>query len=301
MKKVKPFLLALFYLGSALLLSGCDWALLNPKGLIAVDQKNILVTSTVLMLIVVIPVIIMSFVFAWRYRESNTKATYSPNWSHSTTLEILWWSVPCLIILALGTITWYSSHRLDPYKPLVSENERPLTIQVIALEWKWLFIYPEQNIATINFVQFPAGVPVNFLITAEGPMNSFHIPQLAGQIYAMAGMQTKLHIMADEPGEYAGLSANFSGDGFSDMKFTAKATSKEAFAEWVKEAKQSPNKLTAVAYNELIKPSQKHSAQYFSSVNQQIYPVVVMKTMMPMPLTDNETTIAHHKVGQKHD
>src|SRR5579883_866864 len=221
--KIRQVLSTVTCLGFALLLTGCKLTMLEPKGIIATDEKHILLTSALLMLIVVIPVIILTFAFAWRYRESNTKATYSPEWSHSTLLEVICWSVPCLIIVILSVITWQSSHRLDPYKPL-AEDSKTLTIQAISLEWKWLFIYPDQNIATVNYVQFPVGVPVRFLISAEGPMNSFQIPQLAGQIYAMAGMQTKLHLMADEPGDYQGLSTNFTGDGFSDMTFTARAT-----------------------------------------------------------------------------
>lgn len=290
MQKVRHIFLALFYLGIALLLSGCQFAVLNPKGIIAADEKNILITSSVLMLLVVVPVIILTFVFAWRYRETNTKATYSPKWSHSTTLEIICWAIPCLIILALGVITWNSTHRLDPYKPLTIKNVKPITIQAIALEWKWLFIYPEQNIATINFVQIPIGVPIQFLISAEGPMNSFQIPQLAGQIYAMAGMQTKLYLIANEEGHYQGVSANFSGEGFSEMQFNVRASSQKQFEQWIKTAKQSPEKLTMAAYNKLIEPSKKLPVKLYSFANQNIFETVVMKSMMPMPMTDETDT-----------
>jgi len=267
--------------GIALLLSGCKFVLLDPKGMIAADEKRIMLTSILLMLIVVLPVIFLAFAIAWRYRESNKHATYAPEWSHNLLLEIIWWSIPCAIIATLATITWISSHRLDPYKPLAVKGE-PLEIDVIALRWKWLFIYPKQTIATVNFIQFPVNVPVRFMITAEGPMNSFQIPQLGGQIYAMAGMQTKLHLIANAVGDYDGISANFSGDGFSDMKFIARVTTKAQFDQWVKTVKQSKATLTSDAYNQLVVPSIKHPQQSFSAVNKTIFETVVMKTMMPM-------------------
>jgi len=284
--KSRHILLGILFFVAALSLSGCKFALLDPKGIIAADEKNIMITSVWLMSIVIVPVIILTFVFAWRYRAGNTKAKYTPDWSHSTVLELIWWSVPCIIIAILATITWKSTHELDPYKPLAVNNSKPITIQAIALEWKWLFIYPEQNIATINFVQFPAGVPVTFLITAEGPMNSFQIPQLAGQIYAMAGMQTKLNLIANAEGDYAGISANFSGDGFAGMKFTARASSQAQFDQWVKSVKQSPDKLTMAAYHRLVQPSENNRIQQFSAANSKIFEMAIMKSMMPMSMKD---------------
>lgn len=287
MHKIRRLLLTTMSFGLMLLLSGCKLALLDPKGIIAADEKHILVTATLLMLIIVIPVVIMTFAIAWRYRESNTKAVYSPNWSHSTLLEIIWWSVPCAIIVVLATITWTSTHRLDPYRPLASDS-KPITIQAIALEWRWLFIYPEQNIATINFVKIPVNTQVRFLVSAEGPMNSLQIPQLAGQIYAMAGMQTKLHLIADSEGEYRGLSTNFSGDGFSSMNFAVHVTSQEQFNDWVKTVKKTPDHLTVSAYREIAKPTEDKSVKYFASASEQIFAAVSMKSMMPMPLQDEE-------------
>ncbi len=281
MIKLRQSCFAISLFVAMLLLSGCKLVLLDPKGMIASAEKHILITSVLLMSIIVIPVIMLTFVIAWRYREGNTKATYSPNWSHSTLLEIIWWSIPCIIIGILAVITWISSHQLDPYKPLTSK-EKPLVIQAMALEWKWLFIYPEQKIATVNFVQFPVGVPVQFQITAEGPMNSFQIPQLAGQIYAMAGMKTKLHLMADEPGDYSGLATNFSGDGFSEMKFVARVSSRSEFDQWVKTVKQSPDKLTQTKYDHLIKRSEKDPVHFFSFSEDDIFETAVMKSMMPM-------------------
>src|SRR5579885_452134 len=190
------------------LLSGCELAVLNPKGVIAAQEVKIMLISAALMLIVVLPVIFLALFFSWRYREGNRNAKYAPEWAHSTVLELIWWSIPCAIIAILGIITWHSSHTLDPFRPLNAAGKtQTMTIQAIALEWKWLFIYPEQNIATINYLQIPAGVPVRFEITSEGPMNSLLIPQLAGQVYAMAGMQSRLHLIADEVGDYQGFSS----------------------------------------------------------------------------------------------
>lgn len=265
-----------------LLLNGCKAVILNPHGMIAADEKRLIIIATVLMLIVVIPVIIMTFGFAWKYRESNTKAKYTPNWSHSTILEIIWWAIPCVIIAILATITWETTHELDPYKPL-SVSGKPITIEVVALDWKWLFIYPEQNIATVNFIQFPVHVPINFKITSDAPMNSFMIPALGGQIYAMAGMQTQLHLIADEEGTYNGMSVSFSGPGFSDMKFLAKASSLEEFNQWVATVKQSPQKLDQETYGVLAKPSEKNKVEYYSSVPNKFYDDLIMKFMMPMP------------------
>ncbi len=282
MIKLKKLSAIVFASVLPLLLSGCKAVMLDPKGIIASQEKYIILFSAALMLIVVIPVILLTLIFSWRYREENIKATYAPEWAHSLFLEIIWWSIPCVIIVVLGAVTWISSHRLDPYRPLVATN-KPITIEVIALRWKWLFIYPEQNIATINFIQFPVNVPVRFLITSEGPMNSFQIPQLGGQIYAMAGMQTKLHLMADTEGDYQGLSSNFSGDGFSGMKFIAKASTPEAFNRWVKSVKKSQASLTVEVYRQLLVPRSEVPVRYYSPINKDIFNHVVMKGMMPMP------------------
>lgn len=281
MNKLRSALLALLTFGLTLSMGGCKIAVLDPKGIIAADEKQVMITAVCLMLLVVIPVILLNFFFAWRYRASNTKATYKPEWSHSTILEIICWTVPCIIIGVLGALTWITSHQLDPYKPLDSKV-KPLIVQVVAMDWKWLFIYPAQNIATVNYLQLPVNVPVRFLITADAPMNAFQIPQLAGQIYAMPGMQTKLNIMASETGSYSGFSANISGDGFSGMKFIAKVTSQDEFNRWVKSVKKAPAKLTQKMYDQLAKPSENDPVQYFSFAQKDIYNGIIMKYMMPM-------------------
>jgi len=264
----------------ALLLSGCNMALLDPKGAIGMEQKSLIMTATWLMLIVVVPVIIMTFLFAWKYRASNKNATYSPNWSHSNKIEFVVWTIPCIIIVILGTLTWKSTQALDPRNPLPSEN-KPLVIEAISLDWKWLFIYPEQGIATVNEIAFPANVPVQFKVTSGSVMNSFFIPQLGSQIYAMAGMQNQVHLIANEEGVYKGMSANYSGKGFSGMKFTATATSADKFDEWVMKVKQSAKGLQMADYEQLAKPTENNAVEYFSSVKSDLYQDIINKYMDP--------------------
>lgn len=257
--------------------------LLDPKGLIAADEKNIMLTALFLMLTVVIPVIVLTLVFAWRYRSSNAKAVYRPEWAHSTLIEVICWSIPGIIIAILAGITWVSSHELDPYRPIVINQKQPMVIQAIALDWKWLFIYPDEKIATVNFVQFPTDTPIKFVITSEGVMNSFLIPQLAGQIYAMAGMEATQYLVAETSGDYMGFSANFSGAGFSDMKFVARASSTDDFKKWVTSVKQlSTQPLTMINYKLLAKPSSRHPVTYYSLVKDNIFEKIVMQNMMPI-------------------
>jgi cytochrome o ubiquinol oxidase subunit 2 len=226
------------------------------------------------MLLVVIPVIAMTLVFAWKYRASNPRATYAPNWAYSRRIELVTWGLPCIIVAILATLAWRSTHELDPYRPLVA-SEQPIVIDVVALDWKWLFIYPQQGIATVNEVAFPVGVPVSFRITSESVMNSFFIPRLGSQVYAMPGMQTQLHLMADQPGSYDGISANFSGSGFSDMKFTAKATSAAGFQDWLAQVRKSPNSLGPQDYSALSGRSSKHPVRYFAAVDPTLYDGIV--------------------------
>lgn len=267
----------------ALLLTGCNSAILNPKGQIGQDEKTLLITAVVLMLLVVIPVIVMTIVFAWKYRASNTKARYEPNWSHSTAIEVVVWSIPCLIILVLAVLTWRSSHALDPFKPLESDV-KPVTIEAVALDWKWLFIYPDQGIATVNEIAFPVNTPVNFKITSDTVMNSFFIPQLGTQIYAMAGMETKLHLIANEPGDFAGISANYSGHGFSKMRFTARATADQAgFDAWVAKVKAAPQSLQAAEFQALAanhNDKDVYPVTYYASVQNGMFKSLIDKYMM---------------------
>lgn len=283
----------------ASLLNGCDNALLNPKGQVGLDERNLIITSTLLMLIVVIPVIIMTLWFAWRYRASNTKATYLPNWEHSTKIEIVLWAVPCIIIFALSVITWNSSHELNPSKPLQS-TEKPLVIDVVALDWKWLFFYPEQGVATVNEIAFPVNVPVEFHITSGTVMNSFFIPQLGSQIYAMGGMDNKLNLIANEKGTFPGISANYSGIGFSAMKFNAIVGTKDDFNAWINKVKQSPTSLDLTAYNTLSQLTAEEKSPHYEP---KVYPVTYFSSFKPHLFTDimisSRDGIAIEKVGEK--
>lgn len=255
---------------------------LHPKGEIAQQQFNLIMFTTLLSSLVVVPVFALTFYIVWKYREGTpkAKANYRPDWDGHRGLEAAWWLIPFALITILAVITWRTSHTLDPYKPLAG-SAKPITIQVIALQWKWLFLYPEQNIASVNHVQLPVGRPVNFEITADAPMNSFWIPQLAGQVYAMSGMETKLHVRADKIGTYHGSSANISGEGFADMTFIARASSQADFDTWVATAKRSHNKLSIEAYNALAEPSKKTPVITYASTDKHLYDTVMMKYMGP--------------------
>ncbi|MEO6513371.1 MAG: ubiquinol oxidase subunit II [Candidatus Saccharimonadales bacterium] len=262
------------------LLAGDNVAVLRPAGIVAEKQRNLLLFAGVLSLIVILPVFLLTFFIAVRYREGNTKARYTPEWDHHPLLETLWWGIPIAIIVVLAVVTWRSSHDLDPTKALVS-SQHPLTIQVVALQWKWLFIYPEQHIASINYVQFPVDRPVTFRITSDAPMNSFWIPQLGGQIYAMSGMSTQLHLMANRAGNYNGSSANLSGSGFADMKFMAHASSEAEFNNWVNTTQKVPDTLNATTYDVLARPNIAAAPFSYNVSDSALYDTIVMKYMMP--------------------
>lgn len=274
--RYKRIILRAGLLMSALMLSGCQFALLDPKGQIGVEVKELIITALFLMLIVVIPVILMTVYFAYKYRASNTQEEYEPEWSHSTKIELVVWTIPIIIIAILATITWRSTHHLEPSNPIVHE-EQTMTIEVVSLDWKWLFIYPDYDIATVNYVAFPKDVPIKFKITSDNIMNSFFIPRLGSQIYAMPGMVTRLHLIADEAGEYKGIAASFSGDGFSDMKFTANALeTRDEFAQWVENVKAQPQTMHSFAdYRVLAQPSIAEPVSYYSSVPHDLFTQVV--------------------------
>ncbi|GBQ71724.1 cytochrome o ubiquinol oxidase subunit II [Ameyamaea chiangmaiensis NBRC 103196] len=265
-------------MGSTLLLAGCDWDLMDPKGTIGLQEKSLIITSTIAMLLVVVPVCIMTLVFAWQYRAGNRTSEYLPKWSHSNKIEVAVWTIPSIIILFLGVITYQTCHSLDPYKPLPEgASAKPLNVEVVALDWKWLFIYPDQGIATVNQLAMPVNTPVNFNITSDSVMNSFFIPRLGSMIYAMAGMQTQLHLSATEAGDYLGESANFSGRGFSDMKFHALAMSDTDFNAWVEKVKASSEQLDNADYSKLAAPSEANPVEYFSHVEPGLFNGIVAK------------------------
>jgi cytochrome o ubiquinol oxidase subunit 2 len=275
----------------ALLLAGCNMVLLHPSGAVASQQGHLIVASTVLMLLIVVPVIALTGIFAWRYRHSNSEATYTPDWDHSTQLELVIWAAPLLIIIALGALTWISSHTLDPYRPLrrvdasrtAAATVKPLTIEVVALDWKWLFIYPEQGIAVVNEVAAPVDVPINFKITASSVMNSFFVPALAGQIYAMPGMQTQLNAVINSSGDYEGFSANYSGAGFSGMHFKFRGLSAGDFHQWVQSAKSARRELDSESYLQLEKPSEREPVRRYSVVDAGLYDAILSQCVTPCP------------------
>ncbi len=256
------------------------FSILEPHGTIAFQERHLLFVAVPLILLVVIPVFILTFIVAVRYREGNTKAKFTPNWESNRVEEFIWWVIPFLIILILGTITWQSTRALDPYKPLVS-NKQPVNIEVVSLNWKWLFIYPGQGIASVNRLEFPKDTPINMQITADSPMNGIWIPQLSGQIMAMPGMVTQLHIAANNVGSYQGQSSNFSGAGFASMKFKAVAVSDTDFQGWVNQVRQSPNVLTDSSYANLRKPSRDNSVAYYRLANDTLFTTIVDNYKIP--------------------
>ncbi|HET8575371.1 MAG TPA: ubiquinol oxidase subunit II [Candidatus Paceibacterota bacterium] len=255
---------------------------LHPVGTIGEQERWLMIITVLLSAVVVIPVYFLLFIFAWKYRDTNPNAkhTYLPEWKHSRAAEIAWWLVPAIIIFIIAIITWRSSHTLDPYRPIHS-SVPDMNIQVVALDWKWLFIYPDLGIASVNQLEFPEKTPLHFHLTADAPMNSFWIPRLGGQIYAMPGMDTQLFLIASSTGSFHGLSANISGNGFAGMNFTAKSDTPEEFSSWVEAVRQSPNHLTLSAYQDLAKPSEYQPVQYFSAVANGLFQDIVMKYMMP--------------------
>jgi cytochrome o ubiquinol oxidase subunit 2 len=259
-------------------LASCAEGVLSPKGPIGQAEKTILFDATAIMLAVVIPVIALTLVFAWWFRAGNKRARYLPDWEYSGRIEMIVWCIPALIVLFLGGMAWISSHTLDPPAALQSRN-KPLEIQVVSMDWKWLFIYPGQNIATVNELTVPVATPIHFRLTSSSVMNSFFIPQLGSQIYTMAGMITEVNLQADEEGTYPGRSVQFSGDGFSDMKFDVHAVSEANFQQWVTGAKANGASLDANGYDALAKPSHADAPHTFSSVESGLFDRAVMATM----------------------
>lgn len=274
-------------------LSACNTIVLNPAGDVAKQQGDLIVISTVLMLIIIVPVMALTVFFAWRYRASNKEAPYEPEWDHSTKLELVIWTAPLLIIICLGALTWVATHLLDPYRTIgridnatpIASEAKPLAVEVVALDWKWLFIYPEEGIATVNELVLPTGRPLQFKITASSVMNSFYIPAMAGQIYAMPGMETRLHAVMNRPGEFVGFSANYSGAGFSDMRFATHSVAPAEFAKWVGEVKtggkSNAGTLDRAAYLQLEKPSEKVPVIRYASVSPDLYGAILDMCVEP--------------------
>ena len=286
-------------------LSGCNAVVLSPSGDVAWQQRDALIQSTVLMLLIIIPVMVLTVVFAWRYRHSNAAARYEPDWDHSTQLELVIWSVPLLIIICLGAVAWASTHLLDPYRPLdrvatghaVARDAKPLKVDVVALDWKWLFIYPDYGIATVNELAAPVNRPIAFRITASSVMNSFYIPALAGQIYAMPAMQTRLNAVINKVGVYQGFSANYSGAGFSGMRFAFHGVEDADFDKWIAAAKAGGGALDRPAYLQLERPSENEPVRRYASVDSTLFNAVVNMCVEPNKMCMSEMSAIDAKGG----
>ncbi len=293
-----------------LLLGGCDMVVMNPMGDVALQQRNLVIFATVLMLLIVIPVIALVGIFAWKYRATNHDATYEPDWDHSTQLELVIWAAPLLIVICLGAVTWVGTHLLDPYRPIeriakgrpLPANARPLEIQVVALDWKWLFIYPEYGIATVNELAAPVDRPIRFRLTSSTVMNAFYVPTLAGMIYAMPSMETKLHAVINKPGDYAGFSSNYSGAGFSGMRFRFHGMDDVGFANWVARNRASPLRLSRTDYLRIEKPTENAPVMRYANVAPGLFDAVVNQCVRPGTtcMSDMMQRDAGDMVGMKH-
>jgi len=267
---------------AALTLTGCRADILDPRGPIGLAEKTILVDSLAIMLAIVLPTLAAIFGFAWWFRTTNTKAFYRPDWSYSGRIELIVWSIPLLVIILLGGVAWIGSHELDPGKPLES-NLAPLEVQVVSLDWKWLFIYPGQRIASVNQLVIPAGVPVHFSLTSASVMNTFFVPRLGGMIYTMNRMTTELNLLADEPGQFRGLSGHFSGDGFSDMHFEVLAVPLAQFEAWSERANQIGQGLDKTSYALLVKQSGNIGASVYRLIDPRLFQEIVTQALPPGP------------------
>lgn len=257
---------------------GRDIPVLNPSGLIANQQQTLILITIALGVLVVIPVFILLFVIAWKYRASNTNAKYEPELEGSRKLELLWWGIPLFIIVVLGIITWISTYTLDPYKPIESDV-KPIKVQVVSLKWNWLFIYPDYDVATVNFINIPKGTPIELSLTSDAPMNSFWVPALAGQVYTMTGMTTKLHLQADKEGSYKGVSANISGEGYADLRFTVNAMNEEMFQRWLSQAVGSTTALDTSSYASLTALTEPAGEKVYRLGKRDLFHDILMKYM----------------------
>jgi cytochrome o ubiquinol oxidase subunit 2 len=279
---------------ATLLLHGKNIAVLNPQGIIADKQKDLIVFTTLLGLVVVVPVFIMLFAFAWKYREGNTKAKYTPDADGNRVIEWIWWLIPLIIIIVLSVVTWMSTHDLDPYKKIDSDK-KALRVQVVALQWKWLFIYPEQGIASVNELRFPEDTPVNFEITADAPMSAFWIPNLGTQTYAMNGMTSKLSLEAHTVGEYRGSNTNINGEGYAEMDFKAISTTRQEFNLWTKAVASSDSHLDWAVYEKLAAPSKNQPVMYYMLHEPKLHDMILSKYMdHAMPTKDDSTMTMDH-------
>ena len=286
MKAYRNLLLLPLLLG----LGACHMVVLDPSGHVAMQERDLLIASTLLMLLIIVPVLVLTAVIAWRYRHSREQQSdYDPDWEHSLHLELAIWAAPLIIIIALGALTWIGTHKLDPYRPLEAKaasatapgNKKALNIDVVSLDWRWLFLYPDYGIATVNQVAAPVDVPIHFRLTSQTVMNSFYVPALAGQIYTMAGMKTDLHAVINKVGNYKGFSANISGDGFTDMRFRFLGMTTAEFSKWVKKAKSRGDRLSPKAYEALTKPIRNAPVHYYAAYAPNLFYKIVHRCVAP--------------------
>jgi cytochrome o ubiquinol oxidase subunit II len=256
--------------------------ILDPQGPIGAADKSILIDSLAIMLAIVLPTIVAVFGFAYWYRASNPKARYLPHWEYSGRIELVVWSIPTLTIILLGGVAWIGAHQLDPAKA-VEGSGKPLTIQAVSLDWKWLFIYPDQHIATINTLTVPKGVSLQFQLTSASVMNVFFIPQFGSMIYTMNGMTTRLNLRADSVGTFGGLAAHFSGDGFSDMHFDVHVVPSEDFSEWARDALRADKALDELTYDQIAKPSMKNPPAVYRLADPELFQSIAMQKIQPSP------------------
>lgn len=272
-----------------LVLGGCNLVLLNPDGYVAREQSDIMISTTIIIALIIVPVLIAIAVIAWRYRASNTKAKYDGKWDHSPQLELLVWAAPLLVIIAVGAVSWTGTHQFDPYKPLdkVADNKpvpshaKPLEVEVVSLRWKWLFFYPQYGIATVNELAAPVDVPIRFKLTSDTMMDSFFVPTLAGQVYTMPGMQTVLHGVINKPGDYKGFSANYSGAGFTDMRFTFHGLSQKDFNNWVDKVRAKGQTLDRTSYDKLRQPTRAEPIHYYAHFSPDLYERILNRCVDP--------------------
>ena len=271
------------------MLGGCDLVLLHPAGDVARQQSDLMIASVILMSLIIVPVLIAIGVIAWRYRATNRQAEYDPEWDHSSKFELVVWAAPLLIIIVLGAMTWIGTHQLDPYRPLtridarhpLASSVQPLEVEVVSLDWKWLFFYPQYGIATVNQLAAPVDTPIHFKLTSTETMNAFFVPSLAGMIYSMPGMQTVLNAVINKPGNFDGFSSNYSGEGFTDMRFRFLGMSQRDFSQWVAKVRASGGDLDTRAFNQLNQPSRAEPVHYYARFDADLYHRILNQCVDP--------------------
>lgn len=303
---------SLLLLPLLLALGGCHLVLLNPSGDVARQQSDLMIASVIVMCVIIVPVLIAIGVIAWRYRASRKDAKYEPDWDHSSKLELMVWAGPLLIIMILGAMTWIGTHQLDPYRPLsrvskgkpVYADTKPLEVEVVSLRWKWLFFYPKYGVATVNELAAPVNVPIEFKLTSSHMMDSFFIPALSGQVYTMPGMQTMLHAVINKPGTYRGFSANYSGHGFTDMRFQFKGMSEQDFKKWVAGVRTSGLALDRSTYDQLDRPSRDEPVHHYAAYATNLYTRILNRCVDPGQICTSQMMAidarSNHTVREPH-